>query len=32
VIQCRRMTTEEALRFGWRAARALKILIEFLDL
>jgi hypothetical protein len=30
IIQCRRMTTAEAIQFGWRVARAIKILIEFL--
>jgi hypothetical protein len=28
VIQCRQMTTAEMLQYGWRAVRALRLLLE----
>jgi len=32
VIRCRQVTTAELIQIGWRAARALKILIEGIPL
>lgn len=30
VIQCRRVSTEEMLKFGWRVTKAVRIYLEFL--
>jgi hypothetical protein len=31
VIQCRHVTTAEAISFGWRVARAIRIVLAFLS-
>jgi hypothetical protein len=30
VIQCRQLTTAEAIQYGWRAVRAIRLLVELL--